>query len=286
MLVGAFDSGGSGARRVAGADLNGDGFGDVAVSHDGPATVSVFRNVPAVVFGADELHLATTDIGTASQPVTASIGNDGEPPLHLGQLTTAADSDRGDDYVLGSDACSGRTLASGQACTVTVRFRPSRGGDIDGVLIVPSDAPTSADYLPLSGAGHLAAPAGAASAPAAGPSRPTTATSGLTVTAARIQHALTRRAIAVTAACSAACKVTLRATIRLVGAARVFRLGPVAARLKANKRATMRLRLGARLRSAIRRTLSAHHRVTAQVLVSTKSSAQTVRVARAIRLVA
>ena len=108
--VGAVDTGGSGTRRVAAADLDGDGFADLAVTHDGNATLSILRNVPVVGFAVDEGALGSAEIGSSGGPVTVVVENVGEPLLHVGGVSTDADSATGSDYPLLDDGCSYRTL--------------------------------------------------------------------------------------------------------------------------------------------------------------------------------
>lgn len=281
-LIGAIDTGGSGTRRVAAADLDGDGFADLAVTHDGNATLSILRNVPVVGFELDEVQFGNSRVGSSSGPVTVVLGNLGEPPLDVGELTTDADSDAGSDYALFDDDCSQRTLASGEACTVAISFRPTRSGSIDGVLIVPSNSPTQPDYLPLSGVGQ-SPPAPLPTATPV-PTRTETAAVGLTVKASRRQRVRRARAIVVRAMCDVACTVSATGTVRVPAADRVFRIRRVTKILQANQPVTLRLELTKQLRTAVARSLKRRRRVTARIVVTT-AGATSVNIARTVRIV-
>ena len=68
---------------------------------------------------------------------------------------------------------------------------------------------------------------------------------------------------------------TLRATatMKLPGASKVFRLGPVSAKALAQKRVTLKLKLSKKLRAAIKRALAKRQKVVAAVKVTARDAA-------------
>lgn len=283
MVLGVLDAGGSGTRRVAAGDFNGDGFGDLAVTHDGSMDLTIFRNAPAIGFGADNVAFGAVELGSASAPGRATVKNLGMPPLHIGSLRAVAGSARGSDYVLETDGCSGQVLATGQSCVATVRFRPSAVGPIDGALIVPSDASlTGEDALELQGTGRQ--PSATTPPPPAAPTPPRAPR--LTLNGPSVQRALRKRAITLTALCDRACTVTASGTLGLPTAARLYRLGPVKRTLKAGQRTTLKLRLGKQVTKAVRRSLALRRQVLVRVLVATQEAGTpSARAARTVRIV-
>src|SRR6185295_19741459 len=65
--------GGSGFATALGADLDGDGFADLALGGLGaPGRVTIARNAPSAVLGAASLSFASTVAGAASPAQTVS----------------------------------------------------------------------------------------------------------------------------------------------------------------------------------------------------------------------
>lgn len=86
------------------------GFPDQAVGAIGPARRYEVRNV-----------------GTADGAITSVVVGTTTGPGSNGALVGA-------DFLPGASSCSGRTLPPGLACTVWVRFAPTREGDFHGIL--------------------------------------------------------------------------------------------------------------------------------------------------------
>ena len=107
----------------------------------------------------------------------------------------------------------------------------------------------------------------------------------LTVKASPRQKIRRTRAIAVRAACDAACTVSATGTVTVpAAAARVFRLRRVTKSLPANRPVTLRLKLGKDLRTTVARSLKRHRRVTAHVVVAAAAAGVSpVHIARTIR---
>lgn len=86
------------------------------------------------------------DFGTlgraGTRDLSLRIGNAGEVPLQIKGI----DPPRGPFFLLG-DRCSGKTLASKDGCSLTVRFAPSASGSFSGNLIVRYGDPASRSAL-------------------------------------------------------------------------------------------------------------------------------------------
>jgi hypothetical protein len=101
--------------------------------------------IPAsIAFGSRGDH-------TTTGPRTVTLSNLGAANLEVSSVALAG----GDatSFRLSGDACSGATLATGQSCTVQVRFRPLGTGAKATQLRFDDSAPTSPHTVALSGTG-------------------------------------------------------------------------------------------------------------------------------------
>src|SRR5439155_3948485 len=71
--------------------------------------------------------------------------------LAIGQLSTSGPNLS--EFVLANDNCSNKSVAAGASCTVDVSFSPTHAGSRTATLVVPSNAASSPDSIPLSGNG-------------------------------------------------------------------------------------------------------------------------------------
>ena len=266
---GALDSGGSGARRVAAADFNSDGYADVAVTHDGSATLSIELNVPAVAFEDERVTFGAVATGATGAPITVRIFNAGAPPLEIERVATDADSQLGSDFIVTDDQCSANAVAAEGSCTVQLRFRPTAAGTINGALIITSNAAAGPDVLDLSGTGTGSAVA--AATPAAVPiaaAHPLPAPAArLTVRVAQSQRPLQRKSVTVTAGCNAACTLTASGRIELGDARHTLRLAAVSRQVAEGATVTLALKLSRRALVTLRRALAGKTRVVAKLSV-------------------
>lgn len=185
-----------GRARLDGTEVDPDYIAAVSASAgvavDGPAV-----RASGVAFG-------TQRAGTASAALPAVVTNIGDLPLTVRSATVS-----GAPFGIASDACTGRTVGPGQACTVHVRFSPTAAGDAAGQLVLADDAGDSPQRLSLTGTGTVAdtGPAGplgatgplgttGAQGPAGADGKLVIATSGTRVTPRRVtvRYALTRAA--------------------------------------------------------------------------------------------
>ncbi len=90
----------------------------------------------AVSGGLTDLNVVA---GGSSDPATFSITNTGDGPTTLGAVDETGDTA---DYPISADDCTGATLATGGACSVTVRFAPRSVGEFGASLIVHNAFPS------------------------------------------------------------------------------------------------------------------------------------------------
>src|SRR6185437_15354214 len=88
------------------------------------------------------LTFASQAVGTTSAPQQVLVTNAGTVPLQISKISIAGDFTE-------SDTCSGESIAAGNACTVQVRFAPTKTGSESGTLTI---------YGNLSGGGQIAVP--------------------------------------------------------------------------------------------------------------------------------
>jgi hypothetical protein len=99
----------------------------------------------AVAFGS-------LPVGGKSAVQWVTVTNDGPGILGVGTLVLAGPNPA--EFRKLVDGCSGRTLASGESCTVGVRFRPAVGGSLMSRLRIPtSDADEAMIKIELTGTG-------------------------------------------------------------------------------------------------------------------------------------
>jgi hypothetical protein len=158
------------------------GFGTTAPG------VPVVKNVPVTSFGV---------------PDAAGRSN-----LRLGQIAVTG-PDAGDFLIVGNTCTAGRSLPSGAACSVAVRFMPSAAGARSAVLGIPHNAAGGGTQVALSGTG--ASPA----APGAGPAGGVAALRRLSVAKLRTTHRLSRARIL---------RRGLRLTMRLPAGAEIVKI--------------------------------------------------------------
>ncbi len=96
---------------------------------------------------------ASYDFGTVSVQTTAtqtfSISNTGTRSLIVGTITVS-----GADFNLGTDSCSGMSVAPSSSCTVQVAFTPTAVGSRSATLSIPSNDPDESTVtVALTGSG-------------------------------------------------------------------------------------------------------------------------------------
>lgn len=145
----------------------------------GPQTASLRIPSNAATSPTDSVSLSGN--ATAPQappafgasPSTASFGNQVVGSVSAAQTVTITNTaaigsqsllmsppsiggTNANDYTISSDSCTMASLAPGQSCTIGVRFTPTAAGTRSANLIVPSNAPSSPNSIPLSGNATIA----------------------------------------------------------------------------------------------------------------------------------
>jgi hypothetical protein len=113
----------------------GDGSGNVSPPSN-QVTVSV---QPDITVKPTALAFGSVVVSTNSAYRVVTVSNDGTASLSIGTVTRGGTSRN--QFSTANDSCSGRTLAQGQACVVSVRFSPTTRGLKTATLVVPSNDP-------------------------------------------------------------------------------------------------------------------------------------------------
>ena len=242
---------GAGFTTALGADLNGDGFTDLALGSPGaPGRVTVALNAPSAAPSAASLTFASTVAGAAAPAQTVSLTNDGQPPLRVSGVSLGG-ANPGDFKVVG-DGCTGAVLAAGASCPVTLAMSPLVAGARAAQVAFASNSAEGVARVALAGTG-LAPPA---APPKATPDR-TAPTVGLTVRAQRLREVL-RQGLRATVSCSEACTADVRLVLSRALARRyhlpsktAFVVARRTLRFKKSGRLPIRLRLTRRARRAL-----------------------------------
>ena len=120
----------------------------VSVTLAGTGLGPEVRTAPAAV------DFGSLPVGVPSTLQFVTVTNDGPGILALGTLFLGGTSPSEFRKPLARDGCSGRTLASGQSCTVGVRFKPGAEGSMAAKLKIPTtDADEALVKIQLTGTG-------------------------------------------------------------------------------------------------------------------------------------
>jgi len=146
--------GGTFSGLANGASLTIDGI-EFKIYYDGGDgnDVVLVAQLPVVSLSAASLDFGDVLVGATSPAQTVTITNTGGDDLDIGIL-----NDSGEFAVI-NDNCSNTTVAPGNNCTFDVTFSPLSLGPKAGSVSIPSNAPSSADSISLSGNG-VSIPAG------------------------------------------------------------------------------------------------------------------------------
>ena len=160
VLISVARNGGPGGRASLMATVGGNGryvafasTADTLVRNDRLKNADVFlRDMPpAPRLNPDTIAFGTLAVDAAAAPAAATLVNAGWGPLSVRRaaITGAARN----DYDVVADGCVGRVLHRQDACTVTVRFAPSRAGSRPATLAVPDSYAGSPRTAGLRGSG-------------------------------------------------------------------------------------------------------------------------------------
>ncbi|MGE5827382.1 MAG: choice-of-anchor D domain-containing protein [Micromonosporaceae bacterium] len=96
--------------------------------------------VPDIAVSPLSLGFGDVAVGSISPAQTVTVSNEG-----TGDVLVKSVSLTGTAFRKASDACSSKTLAPGQSCTVSVEFKPGSTGAKTGTLSIPSNDPDAAE---------------------------------------------------------------------------------------------------------------------------------------------
>jgi len=104
---------------------------------------------PGIAVQPGGLAFAETEVGSESSAQSITITSNGSAPLALGAIEMTGSGSG--DFVADITACSGKTLAPGASCAISVKFKPIQAGSLSAALKIASDAAAGAASVSLSG---------------------------------------------------------------------------------------------------------------------------------------
>jgi hypothetical protein len=113
-------------------------------------------DVPAVSLSVTTIDFGTQTLNMASALQTVSITNSGSTPVTFG--SAAISGANGADFTIGSDGCSGATVAPAASCSIGVIFTPSTLGTERAALQINTNPPLFTQQIYLIGQGSTASP--------------------------------------------------------------------------------------------------------------------------------
>ncbi len=112
----------------------------------------VLEPTPAeAVFTPSALEFEERRVGTSTDPLELTVANRGERPMILDALRLAGDAP--EDFIVERDECTGVPRATGESCTVALRFEPRAAGVRRAVLELVGNLGRGVKSAPLLGRG-------------------------------------------------------------------------------------------------------------------------------------
>ncbi|MFL6626930.1 MAG: choice-of-anchor D domain-containing protein [Vitreoscilla sp.] len=148
------------------ATVVGTRSGTLTVAHNGSggaSTVSLtgtgVDNSPAISVSPSQLSFTQT-VGSASDPLRVTIGNNGTAALVLSSIALSG-ANAADYSISAASTCStGASVMSASNCFVELRFTPSAAGVRTASLVIQHNAGTGSSNVSLSGQGNATAQPG------------------------------------------------------------------------------------------------------------------------------
>jgi hypothetical protein len=135
-------------RAVVIDDFNRDGHPDLAVANWNSNSVSVFQQVPYIVFTPASIAFSKQKVGTVSPSQPVTLQNTGSTDLNLSSINlTGADPA---DFSLANHCPA--SLVPGDSCTLDISFQPTATGARSASITANSNAPNPA-AVKLKGSG-------------------------------------------------------------------------------------------------------------------------------------
>ncbi len=140
-------------RSVVAGDVDRDGHLDLVAANGDPppGTVSVLLN-QAVRLAPMSIAFQPRPDHSNSPRKTVTLSNMSDGPLTVSDVSIVGLD--ATSFLASGDTCSGVPMASGQSCTVQVRFRPLGAGAKTAKLRLGNDGPAQAHLVSLSGTGQ------------------------------------------------------------------------------------------------------------------------------------
>jgi hypothetical protein len=122
-------------------------------SNAGPQTVALSgtATAPAITVSPSTVDFGIVTVASSSGPSTVTVTNTGTAPLSVTGLSLTGVN--AGDYALGTDTCSGASVAPNASCTFQATFTPSAGGTRTASVTIASNAGSHA--VPLTGFGGV-----------------------------------------------------------------------------------------------------------------------------------
>jgi hypothetical protein len=118
-----------------------------------PQALAVGPLAPAPVLTPASVDFGSFQVGESSDPVTVTLSNNGAGNLTFWRFGIASASANPNDFriVAGGSCNLSLTLATGESCTVLVRFKPTDTGSRNGLLSFWVNTPTGRIDAALTG---------------------------------------------------------------------------------------------------------------------------------------
>lgn len=103
---------------------------------------------PLLSLSSSALSFGEILVGNADLPQLVQVRNSGTANVSISSVSNA-----GPDFFLGSDTCSGESLAAGESCFLQVIFQPTEAGNLSDTFTVNSDADNQPNEFTVEGEG-------------------------------------------------------------------------------------------------------------------------------------
>jgi len=102
-------------------------------------------------FDQQSLSFETRNVGSQSRPLAATLSNHDVRPVTIAGVSVVGGE--AGDFRSGGGSCTGRTLAPGESCEVSVSFDPTATGRREALLLLALQGSAQTIELPLTGTG-------------------------------------------------------------------------------------------------------------------------------------
>jgi hypothetical protein len=123
----------------------------INTSSNGLLPILQTQSPPSVQVNPATLKFGKQVVQKPSVAKRITITNGGGAPLYINSATISGDNWK--DFTLLKDGCSGKQIAPGRSCLITIRFTPKRVEDRNATLFLTDNAPDSPQNVPLKGTG-------------------------------------------------------------------------------------------------------------------------------------